>query len=92
MMEGWEGGKGRWWRGRRCGGEGRGRGGGREGGGWGGEGGVTVIVSENEDEDGLQPEEIEEVPGERGDPSDVEVAGCDAGLEHGFEADCEWEW
>lgn len=46
-----------------------------------------VFVAEEEDEDGLEAEEVEEVPGEAGDPADVEVAGGDAGLEHGFEAE-----
>lgn len=50
-------------------------------------GGNTVFIPEDEDEDGLEAEEVEEIPGEGGDPADVEVAGHDAGLEHGFEAE-----
>ena len=56
-------------------------------GGKGGRGRFTVFIPEDEDEDGLEAEEVEEIPGEGGDPADVEVAGHDAGLEHGFEAE-----
>ena len=51
------------------------------------EGRITVFIPEDKDEDGLEAEEVEEIPGEGGDPADVEVAGHDAGLEHGFEAE-----
>lgn len=54
---------------------------------WEGRGRFTVFIPEDEDEDGLEAEEVEEIPGEGGDPADVEVAGHDAGLEHGFEAE-----
>ena len=44
--------------------------------------GLTVVVAEDEDEDGLQTEEVEEIPGQTRHPADVEVAGHHAGLEH----------
>ena len=59
-------------------------------GGWGAWG-LTIIVSENEYEDGLETKEVKKIPGERRDPSHVEVAGSDAGLKHGFEAEGEGE-
>ena len=53
--------------------------------------GLTVFVSKNKDEYGLQSEEVEEIPGQGGYPPNVEVACCNAGLEHRFEAEGEWE-
>lgn len=47
----------------------------------------TIFVSEDEDKDRLQSEEVEKVPRETGYPADVEVFGHDAGLHHGLEAD-----
>lgn len=54
--------------------------------GWKG-GRFTVFIPEDENKDGLKAKEVQEIPGEGGDPADVEVAGHDAGLEHGFEAE-----
>lgn len=62
---------------------------------WGlgrGKGYVTITAAEDEDEDGLQAEEVEEIPGEGGYPSHIEVARRNAGLEHRFEADGERKW
>lgn len=51
-----------------------------------------VLAAQDEVVYGLQAEEREEVPRERGNPSDVQIAGADAGLQHLLELRGEGEW
>jgi len=56
--------------------------------GWG----RTVVWSEDEFEEAIETEEVEEVPGEGGYPSDVHLRGFNSSLEHGFESKSHREW
>lgn len=51
-----------------------------------------ILVPEDEDEDALQPEKAQKIPRQTRHPPDVQVSGHDSRLQHGFEADGEWEW
>jgi len=48
---------------------------------------LTIVVSQNEYEDRLEAKKVQEIPRERRDPSDIEVASGNARLKHGFEAE-----
>ena len=50
---------------------------------------LTVVIAENEDENGLEAEEVEDVPRETGHPSHVQIPRHDSRLQHRFEADSE---
>lgn len=49
--------------------------------------GLTIVVSQNEYEDRLETKEVQEIPRERRDPSNIEVASGNPRLKHGFEAE-----
>ena len=51
----------------------------------------TVVAAEDEPVQPVQAEEVEEVPGERGDPADVHVGSLDAALQHALEPESEGE-
>lgn len=45
-----------------------------------------ILIAQNENEDTLQAEQTQKVPRQTAHPSDIEVPGHDAGLEHALEA------
>jgi hypothetical protein len=51
----------------------------------------TVVVAQEETEEPVETEPVEDVPGKRGDPSDVHVRRVDTALEHLLEAEGEGE-
>ena len=42
----------------------------------------TIVIAEDEYKDGLQPEEVKEVPGQAGNPSHVQIPSGNARLQH----------
>lgn len=56
-----------------------------------GSGSRTVLLAEDEAVDRVETEEAEEVPGDGGDPADVQIARLDSALEHALEAKSEGE-
>jgi hypothetical protein len=51
--------------------------------------GDTVVVAQEETKESIKTEPVEDVPGERGDPSDVHVGRVDTTLEHLLKAEGE---
>ena len=51
----------------------------------------TVVIAQEEAEEPVETEPVEDVPGERGDPSDVHVGSVNAALQHLLEAEREGE-
>jgi hypothetical protein len=49
----------------------------------------TIVVTQEETEESIETEPVEDVPGERGDPSDVHIWRVDTALEHLLEAEGE---
>ena len=47
---------------------------------------LTIVIAEDKNEDRLEPEEVEEVPGKGRHPPDVKIARRHAGLKHGLES------
>lgn len=51
----------------------------------------TVVVAQEEPEKSVETKPVEDVPGERGDPSYIHVRRVNTALEHLLEAKSKWE-
>lgn len=53
---------------------------------------LTVVTTQDKPKNGLEAEQVQEVPRQTGDPSDIKITSHDTGLKHGFESDGQGEW
>lgn len=52
---------------------------------------LTVVTTQDKPKNGLEAEQVQEVPRQTGDPSDIKITGHDTRLKHGFESDRQGE-